>query len=157
MRIGRADFEVGNLGRVHQAVLDAVPEDEAVEEAELRAIYYDQTTESPKPTFEQVIENLSGQVVRRQIGDHNFYIRRKAWLSSAEVARRLNVSKRTVQAWGQQGLLLGRRVGGRLRFAAEAVEDWARGTKQGAESSKGPDPVLTQVWDNDKDREYERL
>ena len=30
MRIGRADFEIGSLGRVHQAVLDAIPEEEAL-------------------------------------------------------------------------------------------------------------------------------
>ena len=34
MRIGRADFDVGNLGRVHQAVLDSVPEEDAVDETE---------------------------------------------------------------------------------------------------------------------------
>ena len=156
MRIGRADFEIGSLGRVHQAVLDAVPEEEAIEEAELRATY-GQVEDNNKPSFEQVVENLSPSLVRRQISDRTFYIRRKAWLSSAEVARRLGVSKRTVQAWGQQGVMTGRRVGGRLRFAAETVEEWVRGGNRTAATAKSRDTVLTQMWDNKKDAKYEQL
>ena len=113
--------------------------------------------EDNKPSFEQVVENLSPSVARRQIGDRTFYIRRKAWLSSAEVARRLGVSKRTVQAWGQQGVMAGRRVGGRLRFAAETVEEWVRGGNRTTGAAKGRDTVLTQVWDNEKDAQYEQL
>ena len=153
MRIGRADFEVGNIGRVHQAVLDVFPEEEAIEESELRTAY-DQVTEDNKPSFEQVMENLMPQVSRRRIGDGTFYIRRKAWLSSAEVARRLGVSKRTVQSWGQQGLLLGRRVGGRLRFAAEAVEECVRGNRSGARVTNVEGTVLDEVWGNERDAEY---
>ena len=156
MRIGRADFDVGNIGQVHQAVLDSVPEEEAVEETELRAVY-DRTVEDNKPTFEKIVENLSHLVTRRQIGDRVFYVRRKAWLSSAEVARRLGVSKRTVQAWGQHGRLLGRRVGGRLRFAAEVVDQWVRGTKRSASGAHPGSTALDHVWDNEKDAEYDRL
>lgn len=155
MRIGRADFDVGNMGRVHQAVLDAVPEEEAVEEAELRASY-SKVREANKLPFEQVVENLLPQVSRKQIGQRTFYIRRKAWLSSADVARQLGVSKRTVQAWGQRGVLLSRRVGGRLRFAAETVEEWVRGKRTPA-AGKAQDPVLHQVWNNPEDTQYGRV
>ncbi len=153
MRISRTDFEVSNIGRVHQAVLDAIPDDEAVDESVPRKAY-DKIIEENKPPFEQVMENLLHRVSRRRIGDHNFYIRRKEWLSSAEVARRLGVSKRTVQAWGQQGLLLGRRVGGRLRFAAEAVEEWMKGTARHMPRWRASDP-LDQVWDNEEDARYD--
>ena len=165
MRIGRADFEAGNIGRVHQAVLDAVPEEEAADEAELRAAY-DQVAEESKPPFEKVVENLSYMVGSRRIGDGTFYMRRKPWLSSAEVARHLGVSKRTVQAWGQHGRLLGRRVGGRLRFAAEAVEEWARGGRHCGHGWRGRHwhghhgvvtTAPTEVWDNEKDAQYDRL
>ena len=156
MRIGRADFEMGNLGRVHQAVLDSIPEEDAVDETELLTAY-DKVTEDDKPAFEQVMDNLSHLVIRRRIGQESFYIRKKAWLSSADVARRLGVSIRTVQAWGQQGVLLGRRVGGRLRFGAEAVEEWVRGGRRKAGEGKAPDMVLTKLWDNSRDAEYGQL
>ena len=155
MRIGRADFEVGNLGRVHQAVLNAVPEEEAVEEPELHAAY-DQVPEDGKPPFDQVVENLAHLVSSRQIGNRTFYIRRKSWLSSAEVARSLGVSKRTVQAWAQEGLLLSQRVGGRLRFAAEAVEQRLRG-KGDPPRGTPANPIITEVWDNPSDARYDKL
>lgn len=156
MRIGRADFEVGNMGRVHQAVLDAVPVEEAVDEAELRDAY-DRTVQDSKPDFAEVLENLSHFIVSRQIGDRVFYIQQKAWLSSAEVARRLGVSKRTVQSWGQHGRLLGHRVGGRLRFAADSVEEWVRGIRHSAEGTQPGNTALDEVWSNEKDAQYDRL
>jgi excisionase family DNA binding protein len=154
MRIGRADFEAGNIGIVYQAVLDVVPEDEAVEESELR-VAYDQVADPGKPSFEEVVKNLSHQVDRRQIAGHTFYIRKKDWLSSTEVARRLGVSKRTVQAWGQQGSLIASRVGGRLRFATEAVEEWVKRTSHNPTKAQPRDSALDQVWDNEKDAQYE--
>src|SRR3990172_4018753 len=114
MRIGRVDFEIGNLGRVHQAVLSAVPQEEAVDEGELRTAY-DQVMDEEKPSFERVLENVDPFLTQRRIGTQTYYLRRR-WLSSADVARALSVSKRTVQAWAQQGVILGRRVGGRLQF-----------------------------------------
>ena len=97
MRISAADFEMGNVGWVHQAILEIVPEEEAVDESELRSAY-EAVDEEGKPSFEEVMEHLSGRLIERNISGRNFYIRRKAWLSSGEVARRLDVSLRTVQA-----------------------------------------------------------
>jgi len=156
MRISSADFEIGNIGHVHQVVLDAIPENEAVDESAPREAY-GKVVEDNKPSFEQVVENLAHLVNIRRIDGHTFYIRRKAWLSSAEVARRLGVSKRTVQAWGQQGLLLGRRVGGRLRFAAEAVEERLRGTTRHMPGWRPSSDPVDQVWDNEEDSRYDRV
>ena len=155
MRIGRADFERGYAGKVHQAVLDAVPEDEAIDEAELRAVY-DRTIEEGKPPFERVVRELSHVIEWRRIGERTFYLRRRPWLTTAEVAMRLGVSKRTVQAWAQQGKLLGERVGGRVKFAAESVEDWVRG-KRTTTSYTVNDPSQAGVWDNEKDGGYDRM
>ena len=157
MRIGKADFEVGNIGRVHQAVLDAVPEEEAVEESELRTAY-DQVTEDSKPSFEEVMEHMTHMVSRRHISGRNFYIRRKVWMSSAEVARRLDVSMRTVQSWGQKGVMGARYLGDRLRFAAEQVEEWVRGNgSSGARPTNVKGTVVDEVWDNEEDSQYDRL
>ena len=154
MRIGRADFDMGHAGRVHQAVLDAVPEDEAADSEEIRAAY-DRVVDADKPSFERVMEDLRGQVEHRRIGDQTFYMRRRPFLTTAEVARRLGVSKRTVQAWAQQGKLIGEQFGGRVRFAAEHVEDWVRGRRTTASYTVGEQPQAG-VWDNERDASYDR-
>jgi excisionase family DNA binding protein len=161
MRIGKTDFERGYAGQVHQAVLDVVPEEEAVDEGELRAAY-EGTAEEGKPSFEQVVEDLTHLLERKKIGGEVFYIRRQPWLTSDQVARRLGVSKRTVQAWVQQGKLLGQQVGRgvtdrrRVRIAADTVEEWIRGTRNASPRMVG-DPTVTEVWDNEKDAGYDRL
>ncbi len=63
MRIGRADFEVGNIGRVHQAVLDAISEEEGVGYAELRTVY-DQVTDEDKPC--SILRGEAPRVTARQ-------------------------------------------------------------------------------------------
>ena len=155
MRIGKTDFEVGNVGRVHQAVLDAVPNEEAIEESELRAAY-DKVKEADKPPFEQVMKNMSHLLTERRLDGRTFY-RKRVWLSSAEVARRLEVSMRTVQSWGQKGVMGARYVGDRLRFAAEQVDEWVRGRRGGEATAQPGSSTPTQVWDNDKDAQYDRL
>ncbi len=155
MRIGKTDFEVGNMGRVHQAVLDAVPNEEAIEESELRAAY-DKVSEDDKPPFEQVMKNLSHLVNERRIDGRTFY-RKRVWLSSAEVSRRLEVSMRTVQSWGQRGVMGARYVGDRLRFATEQVEEWVRGRRSGVATAQPGSSTTTQVWDNERDAQYDRI
>ena len=156
MRISAADFEMGNVGWVHQAILEVVPEEEAVDESELRSAY-EAVDEEGKPSFEEVMEHLSGRLIERNISGRNFYIRRKAWLSSGEVARRLDVSLRTVQAWGQRGVLGARYMGDRLRFAADSVEEWVRGKRSGMAFDQSDRPAVSQVWDNEEDAKYDRL
>lgn len=153
MRIGRADYEIKHLGQVHQAVLGIVPRDEAVTEAELRATY-ERIVEEGKPSFEQVMENLSPFLSSRVVGSQTFYIHRQM-LSTTDVAKMLGVSKRTVQSWAQQGKLLGRQVGGRIRFAADVVDDWMKGVRHTSDQSV-EDPTVTLVWDNEEDGAYDR-
>ncbi|MBI4198421.1 MAG: helix-turn-helix domain-containing protein [Chloroflexi bacterium] len=150
MRIGKTDFDIGNMGRVHQAVMDAVPEEDAVDEAELRAVY-DGVEEPNKPAFETVLGHISYLLAKRQLGGVTFY-RRKTWLSSADVARMMDVSIRTAQDWGKKGQQGAQRVGGRLRFAAESVMRWDK--RPPHPQTPGP---AAQVWDNDKDKQYDNL
>ena len=96
-------------------------------------------------------------IATRQQHSYFDYIRRKAWLSSGEVARRLDVSLRTVQAWGQRGVLGARYMGDRLRFAAESVEEWVRGKSSGMAFDQADRPAVSQVWDNEEDAKYDRL
>ncbi len=153
MRIGKADFDVKHVGHVHEVVLSAVPHNEAVTEAELHGVY-DGVVEEGKPSFERVMENLGPFLTSRPVGNQTFFVRRQM-LSTADVALMLGVSRRTVQSWCQQGRLIGRQVGGRLRFAAEVVEDWMKGAPSSA-SHKVDNPAVTRVWDNPEDGAYDR-
>ncbi len=153
MRIGKADFDVKHVGHVHEVVLSAVPHNEAVTEAELLDVY-ESVVEGGKPSFDRVMENLGPFLTARHVGDQTFFVRRQM-LSTADVAVMLGVSKRTVQSWCQQGRLLGRQVGGRLRFAAEVVEDWMKGAPSSA-SQRADNPTVTRVWDNPEDGAYDR-
>ena len=47
-------------------------------------------------------------------------------------------------------------MGDRLRFAAEQVEEWVRGRRIGA-PAQSDSSVLTHVWDNEKDGQYDRV
>ena len=113
--------------------------------------------EEEKPSFDEIIEHLKYLLIRRRIGDRNFYIRRKAWLSSAEVSRRLDVSMRTVQSWGKKGVLGARYVGDRLRFGADQVEEWVRGRRPSPASDGIESSPVTEVWNNEEDAQYDRL
>lgn len=155
MRIAKLDYELGHPGRVHQAVLDAVPEEEAIDVRELKKTY-DGVKDQSKPPLDQVIHNLEPYLEFKFINSTTYYRRRHRWLISKEAADRLGVSLRTVQAWYKQGLLKAKKIGGRLRFATKDVEDLASGKGdtiiQGSE-----DPVLTELWDNDADAAYDKL
>ena len=175
MRIGRKDFDRGHRGIVYQAVWQVVPEDEAVDEGELRAAY-DRVTDPDKPSFEDVLKTLGSELESKTIDGGTYYIHRKRWLSTSDVARRLGVSKRTVQAWAQQGKLIGQRVGHgitshrRIRFAADTVDDWLHsnfGAKGDPSGTRGSVPsataqavatsAVTEVWDNPEDAAYDRV
>ena len=175
MKIGRKDFDKGHRGNVLQAVWKAVPEDEAVDESELRAAY-DQVNDSDKPSFEDVLKDLASELEKKDIDGSTYYIHRLRWLSSGDVAHRLGVSKRTVQSWAQQGKLQGQRIGHgmtshrRIRFAVDAVdamlhrhsvphreEQYAATHDHGADRIVVATSVSADVWDNLEDAEYDRV
>lgn len=175
MKIGRKDFDKGHSGNVYQAVWQAVPEEEAVDEAELRAAY-DQANDLDKPSFEELLKNLASELERREINGGTYYIHRKRWLTSSDVAHRLGVSKRTVQSWAQQGKLLGQKVGQgisshrRIRFDVDAVDDMMHSnvvpdtygselspSNQGARVAVVVADAPAEVWDNTEDAAYDRI
>lgn len=156
MRIGSMDFELGHLGRIHQAVLDAIPkEGEAVDYGEISKLYEGQRTRSD-PGFDEVLKNLEPWLESKRIGG-SIYYRQKVWLSTSEVARVLGVSVRTVQAWHQKGILPATRLErGHLRFTLAQVEEWL--SQDGSSVIQGDDdPVLTELWNNEADAAYDRL
>lgn len=158
MRIGRTDYELGHQGRIHDLILGTVPEDGAVDWRDLLHSYEALPRSERTLPLEQVLENLrqAGYLVRRWIDSTTYYARQR-WLSSAEAARQLGVSQRTVQAWHQDGRLPGRQVGGRFRFRESDVGAMRTEPPTSFILSGVEDPVLAELWDNESDADYDAL
>ncbi|PKB71413.1 MAG: hypothetical protein BZY87_06045 [SAR202 cluster bacterium Io17-Chloro-G6] len=85
----------------------------------------------------------------------------KEWYSVVEAAQYLSVSKRTVQQLIRDGQMVAYRVGrgGHHRIRrADLDSPMHRDNPSGLTELNGAeDPVLSELWDNEKDAEYDRL
>jgi len=87
------------------------------------------------------------------------------WFTVGEAAEYLRVSKRTIHRLCQEGRLVGYRTSkrGYWRFRKEELDKAMK--RQVAENdTEGlvaltamTDPVLAEIWDNDKDAAYDRV
>ncbi len=89
----------------------------------------------------------------------------KEWFTVEEAADYLCVSKRTIYKLTQQGRLPAFQIGEQRhrRFRKDDLDKVPRSADQ-AKDSEGlltltarADPVLAEVWDNEKDAAYDRL
>ncbi len=89
----------------------------------------------------------------------------KEWFTVVEAAEYLRVSKRTIYKLTEGGRLPAFRIGEERhrRFRKEDLDKVPRSGEE-TESSEGlvkltakADPVLAEIWDNDKDAAYDRL
>ena len=89
----------------------------------------------------------------------------KEWFTVEEAAQYLCVSKRTIYKLTKEGRLPAFRIG-KERHRRFRKEDLDKVPRPGEESrslegllklSAEADPVLAEVWDNDKDAAYDRL
>ena len=89
----------------------------------------------------------------------------KEWFTVEEAAHYLCVSKRTIYKLTKEGRLPAFRIG-KERHRRFRKEDLDKVPRPGEESrslegllklSAEADPVLAEVWDNDKDAAYDRL
>jgi excisionase family DNA binding protein len=89
----------------------------------------------------------------------------KEWFTVQEAAEYLCVSRRTIYKFTKEGRLPAFRIG-RDRHRRFRKEDLDKVPRPGEENtdleallglSAKTDPVLAEVWDNDKDAAYDRL
>ena len=89
----------------------------------------------------------------------------KEWFTVEEAAQYLCVSKRTIYKLTKEGRLPAFRIG-KERHRRFRKEDLDKVPRPGEESSSlegllklsaEADPMLAEVWDNDKDAAYDRL
>jgi excisionase family DNA binding protein len=89
----------------------------------------------------------------------------KEWFTVEEAAEYLRVSKRTIYKLTQEGRLPAFRIGEQRhrRFRKEDLDKVPRSGEETKESEElltltaRADPVLAEVWDNEKDAAYDRL
>ncbi len=85
----------------------------------------------------------------------------KEWYSVGEAATYLSVSKRTVQQLIRDGEMVAYRVGrgGHHRIRRGDLDSPMRLENHAGltEMGRADDPVLSELWDNQKDAEYDRL
>lgn len=87
------------------------------------------------------------------------------WFTVGEAAEYLRISKRTIYKLCEEGLLVGHRTSkrGHWRFRKEELD---KAMKKGIPEndheglivlSAMADPVLAEIWDNEKDAAYDRV
>lgn len=89
----------------------------------------------------------------------------KEWFTVEEAAEYLRVSKRTIYKLTKEGRLPAFRIGQERhrRFRKEDLDrvpqpaDERRNTEDFLKLSAKTDPVLAEVWDNEKDSGYDRV
>lgn len=90
----------------------------------------------------------------------------QVWFKVGEAAQYLRVSRRTIYSLCEQGLLVGHRTSsrGHWRFRKEELDQALRRGTPEADDTEGlvtltatADPILAEVWDNDRDAAYDRL
>jgi len=89
----------------------------------------------------------------------------KEWFTVEEAAEYLSVSKRTIYKLTQEGRLPAFRIGQERhrRFRKEDLDKVPRvlGATRGMDSmlalSASADPVLAELWDNERDAAYDQL
>lgn len=87
----------------------------------------------------------------------------KEWFTVEEAAEYLRVSRRTIYKLTREGRLPAFRIGQERhrRFRREDLDKVPRPGEENLEGilklTAGADPVLAEIWDNEKDAAYDRL
>lgn len=92
-------------------------------------------------------------------------VTQQKWFTVDEAAEYLRLSKRTIYKLCQDGYLVGYRAGrrGHRRFRKEELDklmerDIPGNDREGLVALNAmADPVLTEIWDNEKDEAYDRV
>ena len=146
-----------------QRLLEHIPVDPPVGYLELR-----RKTKLVAADLDGALEELEdlGVINSKHTANQVFYSRvgaesSKEWYSVVEAATYLSVSKRTVQQLIRDGEMVAYRVGrgGHHRIRRRDLDSpMHREDHSGpADMGRADDPVLSELWDNEKDAEYDRL
>ena len=163
MEVGTLDFEAGNPGNELDQVYRCLPNDRALTESEIR-LASGLSTKSLNYALSKLEE--MGKIKSQWLGASNRYLKvmrvsPHEWFTIDEAADHLRVSRRTIYQLVQEKQLTSYRVGraGHRRFKLEDLSAAMQREEVGEISSLTAvaDPVLAELWDNEKDAAYDAL
>ena len=162
MSIGREDFEAGVHGNALELVMQSLSSGQPLTERQIQS-ETGLETKSVKLALAKLQER--GRIERKRLGASAYYVSKTVppqdWYTIDESAGYLRVSRRTVYQLIHDGQLVAYRVGtgGHRRFRRDDLEQ----VLQQDDSTfidtmtAAADPVLAELWDNEKDAEYDRI
>ena len=163
MSVGKEDFEAGVYGDTLSRVMKWLPDDKALMQGEIEEL-----TGLRTKVLNDALPALLGlgYIQDKWINESRYYMKivsvlHQGWYTIDEAANYLRVSRRTIYQLLQTGQLVSYRVGkrGHTRFKHEHL-DRVMQKEESVESyamSAVADPVLAELWDNDKDAEYDSI
>ena len=161
MEVGREDFEAGHYGNSLQLVMQCLPNDKAWTEGQIQA-----ETGLDTKILNYTLAKLKelGYIEQKWLGASVHYckvmpVSAQEWYTIDEAANRLRLSRRTIYQLIEQGELPSYRVGkgGHRRFMREDLDRVMRKERGRAiyAMNATSDPVLPELWDNERDAEYD--
>lgn len=172
MRVGKEDFEAGVYSDLLHQILTIMPDDSALSEREIKAILERSGRKSKdvqytRDALDKLLE--MGYIQKKELGGEQQYLKMRSpalpqpqqWYTVDEAAQYLRVSRRTIYQLLEEGELTSYRVGkaGHKRFKREDL-DRAMHKDSDAElhaMSAVGDPVLAELWDNERDAAYDQI
>ena len=163
MGIGREDFEAGVYGNALELVMQSLSIGQRLTEGQIQS-----ETGLESKSLKSALAKLQerGRIERIWLGASAYYVAitappRQEWYTIDESASYLRVSRRTMYKLIHDGQLAAYRVGagGHRRFRGDDLERMMRkeDTKLIEAMTAAADPVLAELWDNEKDAEYDRI
>ena len=163
MDVGREDFEAGVYDNALERVMQSLSSGQPLTE---RQIQSETGLETKSLNFALVKLQERGRIERKLLGASAYYVAIKAsprqeWYTIEESASYLRVSRRTMYQLIHDGQLAAYRVGigGHRRFRLDDLERVMHGeeTEFIEAMTAAADPVLAELWDNEKDAAYDRI
>ena len=163
MDVGREDFEAGLYGNALELVMQSLSNGQPLTEGEIQA-KTGLETESLNIALARLQER--GRIERKRLGASAYYVAITAapsqeWYTIDESASYLRVSRRTMYQLIHDSQLAAYRVGsgGHRRFKRDDLERLMQ--PEESEDLQAmtavADPVLAELWDNEKDAAYDRI
>ncbi len=163
MDVGREDFEAGVYGNALELVMRSLSSGRPLTE---RQIQSETGLETKSLTLGLAKLQERGRIERKWLGASAYYVAvtaapRQEWYTIDESASYLRVSRRTMYQLIHDGQLAAYRVGsgGHRRFRVDDLERLMRleDSEDLQAMTAAADPVLAELWDNEKDAAYDRI